>query len=89
MKLWSCNHIVSSVEITFNWLAEIPSQQGFNKAWQPHFDIDYDLLYDKRKKYTVKHVYDLYAQFTSQLGALLVRKPQATRCNTAQIWQIL
>lgn len=71
------------MEITFNWLAEIASQQGFNKAWQPHFDTDYDLLYDKRKNHTVKRVYYLFAQFISQLGALLVRKPLATRCNTA------
>lgn len=67
------------MEITFNWLADIANQQGFNKAWHPHFDIDYDLLYDKCKIRTVKRVYDLFAQFINQLGALLLHKPLATR----------
>lgn len=83
------------MEITFNWLADIASQQGFNKACHPHFDIDYDLLYDKCKILTVKRVYYLFAQFINQLGALLLHKPSATRCiishynvDAVSTWQI-
>lgn len=77
------------MEITFNWVAENASQRGFNKAWQPHFAIDNDLLYDERKNHTVKRVYYLFAEFKSQLEALLVRKPLATKCNVAHYKRML